>query len=405
MVHGPPKTLFPLVQSLPPFLPSSQLHSINYEMRVASHPLLSFRRPPCRLIRRFSSALNIQAQHDASKNDNDGSEQYKDLSGPSITFYRSQVKKETILQPEFDIKTLKLDKPPDSDIKLDLNPAQDASSSRCRNRGVVLTGGTGGIGFAIAKRLVEEGAGRVVIISRDAQRANEAIAKIKQQSNLHDAPLSPFVADITQPETNNITQLMDHFSYCNTLINCAGIPEYRSMLKSTIAKRHEIINTNLDAPIELSKQFLSHYVQSRKRRNAISAPQRSAGFDENAAQSYCAINVSSLLAYKAVIGTADYAAAKAGLIAHTRALALEGSRYQDMAGDRSPFRANVVVPGYVDTAMVSSFSSGVRQSIEDDIPLHRFGRPEEVADAIVFLIANEYANNCVLNLDGGLSAS
>lgn len=76
-----------------------------------------------------------------------------------------------------------------------------------------------------------------------------------------------------------------------------------------------------------------------------------------------------------------------------------------MVGDRSPFRANVVVPGYVETPMVGSFSGKIRQDIEDEIPLHRFGRPDEVADAVVFLLANEYANNCVLNLDGGLSAS
>ena len=289
--------------------------------------------------------------------------------------------------------------------ELGIKPAKHTSSSRCRNRGVLLTGGTGGIGFAIAKRLVEEGAGRIVVISRNTDRAHEAIAKIKEQTSLHDAPLTPFIADITDTSRNGIPQLIESFPYCNTLINCAGIPAYRTMLKTTSTQQREIMDTNLHAPLELSKQFLSHYIQSRKGRTAIPTADRPPGFEENTTQSYCVVNVSSLLAYKGVIGTASYAAAKAGLIAHTRVLALEGSRYHDMTGDRSPFRANVVVPGYVETPMVSSFSEKIRQDLEDEIPLHRFGKPDEVADAVVFLIANEYANNCILNLDGGLSAS
>ena len=259
------------------------------------------------------------------------------------------------------------------------------------------------MGLAIAKRLIEEGAGRVVIISRSQERAIEAIKKIKQQTSLPDAPLSYIEADITNtdPTTNPIHHLFQSFPYCNTLINSAGIPEHRPIIKTTSTLQRTILDTNLHAPMDLSRHFLKHYISSLKHRS--STQQQSPAAIENTAQSYCTINISSLLAYKAVIGTAAYSAAKAGLIAHTRVLALEGARYA-AAGGRPPFRANVVVPGYIDTAMLSTFTPEMRESLENQIPLRRYGSPEEVADAVVFLLANEYANNCVLNLDGGLSA-
>ena len=273
---------------------------------------------------------------------------------------------------------------------------------------MLLTGGTGGIGLAIAKRLIEEGAGRVVIISRSQERAIEAIKKIKLQTSLPDPPLSYIEADITNTDatTSPIHLLFQSFPYCNTLINSAGIPEHRPIIKTTSTQQRNILDTNLHAPMDLSRHFLKHYISSLKHRT--STQQQSPATAENTAQSYCTINISSLLAYKAVIGTAAYSAAKAGLIAHTRVLALEGARYAagglNAVGGRPPFRANVVVPGYIDTAMLSTFTPEMRQSLENQVPLRRYGSPEEVADAVVFLLANEYANNCVLNLDGGLSA-
>ncbi|KAK5060102.1 hypothetical protein LTR84_009986 [Exophiala bonariae] len=69
-----------------------------------------------------------------------------------------------------------------------------------------------------------------------------------------------------------------------------------------------------------------------------------------------------------------------------------------------PLRANAILPGYIDTPMIEGFSQGRKEDLIAQIPLRRFGKPAEVADAIMFLLHNEYANNCVLKLDGGLSA-
>ncbi|KFY98744.1 hypothetical protein V498_01274 [Pseudogymnoascus sp. VKM F-4517 (FW-2822)] len=110
----------------------------------------------------------------------------------------------------------------------------------------------------------------------------------------------------------------------------------------------------------------------------------------------CIINISSLLGVKSGRGSSVYAASKAGVLGFTRALAAE-------AGPAG-VRVNAVVPGYIETEMTSGMEPALFESTKNAIPLQRFGTAEEVADAAFFLAANQYANNCTLNLDGGLSA-
>ncbi|KFY85662.1 hypothetical protein V500_08229 [Pseudogymnoascus sp. VKM F-4518 (FW-2643)] len=110
----------------------------------------------------------------------------------------------------------------------------------------------------------------------------------------------------------------------------------------------------------------------------------------------CIINIASLLGVKGGRGSSVYAASKAGILGFTRALAAE-------AGP-SGVRVNAVVPGYIETEMTSGMDPALFESTKNAIPLQRFGTAEEVADAAFFLAANQYANNCTLNLDGGLSA-
>ncbi|KAM3079565.1 hypothetical protein ACMFMG_005980 [Clarireedia jacksonii] len=110
----------------------------------------------------------------------------------------------------------------------------------------------------------------------------------------------------------------------------------------------------------------------------------------------CIINISSLLGMKGGKGSAAYAASKAGVLGLTRALAAE----LGPAG----IRVNAIVPGYIETDMTKAMEASARTEALNAIPLCRFGDVEEIADAAVFLATNRYANNCVLNLDGGLSA-
>ncbi|MCJ1433452.1 hypothetical protein MMC27_002814 [Xylographa pallens] len=110
----------------------------------------------------------------------------------------------------------------------------------------------------------------------------------------------------------------------------------------------------------------------------------------------CIINVASLLGIKGGRGSTVYAASKAGVLGLTRSLAAELGP--------SNIRVNAIVPGYVATSMTEAMTQEARSAALQSIPQKRFGTPEEIADAAIFLATNAYASNCVLNLDGGLSA-
>ena len=155
----------------------------------------------------------------------------------------------------------------------------------------------------------------------------------------------------------------------------------------------QVLRTNLEGAILTSRGFLRAAIRSRIRdRRSTEAGQKP--------PSKCIINISSLLALKAGTGAVPYAASKAGLLGLTRSLAVESSAStRDLV-----IRSNAIVPGYIETPMIGDFSPAEVERLKTMIPLHRFGDPREIADAAVFLAQNEYANNCVLNLDGGLSA-
>jgi 3-oxoacyl-[acyl-carrier protein] reductase len=111
----------------------------------------------------------------------------------------------------------------------------------------------------------------------------------------------------------------------------------------------------------------------------------------------CIINVSSLMATKGAVGAVAYAASKAGILGLTRALCLE-YRVRKV-------RVNALLPGWVQSPMWDTLKPKLKEAYLQDTPLHRVAHPDEVADAAMFLAANQFANNCVLNLDGGLSAA
>ncbi|KAF5008726.1 hypothetical protein FDECE_5013 [Fusarium decemcellulare] len=156
------------------------------------------------------------------------------------------------------------------------------------------------------------------------------------------------------------------------LVNCAGISQTSFLKRTSDEELGDIIDTNLMATMLACKH----------------AKIRPHG---------CIINVSSLMATKGGSGAAAYAASKAGVVGFTRALCRE-------LGPRS-IRVNALLPGWVASPMWDHLKPELQATFLKDTPLGRVGAPDEVADAAVFLASNAFANNCVLNLDGGLSAA
>ncbi|KAF5018036.1 hypothetical protein F66182_10010 [Fusarium sp. NRRL 66182] len=156
------------------------------------------------------------------------------------------------------------------------------------------------------------------------------------------------------------------------LVNCAGISQTSFLKRTSDEMLGSIIDTNLVATMLVCKH-------ARLRPHG------------------CIVNVSSLMATKGGYGATAYAASKAGVIGFTRALCRE-------LGPRS-VRVNALVPGWIASPMWDYLKPELQASFLKDTPLGRVGDPDEVAEAAVFLASNAFANNCVLNLDGGLSAA
>jgi NAD(P)-dependent dehydrogenase (short-subunit alcohol dehydrogenase family) len=168
-------------------------------------------------------------------------------------------------------------------------------------------------------------------------------------------------------------------SRIDVLINCAGISQSRLFMGTGEAETSNIVSLNLTAMMIGTRYLMRQgYLRGPKPGDKITPS---------------IVNVSSLLGLSGGYGAVAYAASKAGVLGFTRALATEYSSHK--------VRVNAIVPGYISTDMTKDLDE---EQLKKRIPLGRFGKPEEIAKAALFLAENEYAHNCVLGLDGGLSA-
>ncbi|KAM0357386.1 hypothetical protein ACHAP4_006195 [Fusarium culmorum] len=264
-----------------------------------------------------------------------------------------------------------------------------------RGKHCVITGATGAIGSRIAIAFAQRGS-VVTLLSRSAPDARlsleHQLAPYKPEQDRKDMGDGfPEAHRFMRLDATKASTFKGFFGSSvgpvDVLVNCAGVSQTSFIKRTSDEDIQNILNTNLQSAILASKY----------------AKMNPHG---------CIINVSSLMANKNGAGASVYAASKAGLVAFTRALATEYS-------PRS-IRVNALLPGWIASPMrlspiweesnvnvqppVLDLKPDIQQQYLKDCPLRRVGQPEEVADAAVFLATNRFANNCVLNLDGGLSA-
>jgi 3-oxoacyl-[acyl-carrier protein] reductase len=240
------------------------------------------------------------------------------------------------------------------------------------HRVILLTGANGGLGRAIAQSFLEENPTNFVWLGVHKRR--EAADQLAGGNADRCACIE---LDVTLPSSwqQAVAGVLSRHARLDVLINNAG--RHADALLATMPAEswQEVLATNLNGAFHGCQAVLSTMISQRSGR---------------------IINVASLSALLAPAGQTNYAAAKAGLVAMTQALAKEVARLG--------ITVNAVCPGFVDTEALSMMKPEERKAAEAKVPMRRFGRPEEVAAAIRFLACPEasYITGSVLKIDGGI---
>jgi 3-oxoacyl-[acyl-carrier protein] reductase len=236
----------------------------------------------------------------------------------------------------------------------------------------VVTGGSRGIGRAIAMLLASEGA-RVVLCSRQQEAAQRVVAEIEAAGG-EGAAIQADVARRQEAEAL-ITGCIERFRRLDILVNNAAIVRDSLLLRMKDEDWDAVMDVNLKAAFFTTRMALRPMLKQQGGR---------------------IVNISSVAGVMGIPGQANYAAAKAGLIGFTKAIARE-------VASRA-ITVNAVAPGFVKTEMTETLPEEIRAAYLKQIPVGRFGDPTEVAALVSFLASEEagYITGQVIGIDGGL---
>jgi NAD(P)-dependent dehydrogenase (short-subunit alcohol dehydrogenase family) len=247
------------------------------------------------------------------------------------------------------------------------------NTMRLKNKVAIITGGGSGIGLACAKLFVREGA-KVALFGRRQHRLEQAAMDIGNGT-------LAVVGDITKKEDSArlVKATLDTFKQIDILVNNAGIIAEAAVHESDDNLWDEVMNTNLNGAFRLTREVIKAML-SRKSGNII--------------------NISSILGMVARSGTAAYSASKGALDQLSRVIAVEYAN--------NGIRSNSVNPGMIETEMIAEMKRDEElvAEVKKGYPMKRFGTPEEVAQACLFLASDEasYITGAVLAVDGGYTA-
>lgn len=242
------------------------------------------------------------------------------------------------------------------------------------NKTAVVTGGSRGIGLAIATKLAQGGANIAILYVGDE---SEGI-KAKEELSQYGTKVEQYFCDVSDFEASQkvVETVIEEFGGIDFLINNAGITRDKLILNMDEKDFDAVIGVNLKGTFNMIKHTYKHFMKKRFGR---------------------IVSTSSIVGLNGNAGQANYSASKAGIIGLTKSVAKE------LAG--RGVTANAVAPGYIGTDMTNVLSDKVKDAMKAQIPAKRIGTPNDVANVVAFLCSDEaaYVTGEVIRVDGGLA--
>lgn len=243
---------------------------------------------------------------------------------------------------------------------------------RLNNKVAVITGGAQGIGKSATIKFLNEGA-IVCVWDVNKEKCLELVSELKSEYD----QIESIQVDVTKYEStkNAADYVINKFNKIDILINNAGITRDSTLLKMTIEQWQKVIDVNLTGVFNCTKAIAPHMVEK--------------GYGK-------IINTSSVVGIYGNFGQTNYVASKSGIIGMTKVWARELGR--------KGINVNAVAPGFIATEMIGSVPEKVIEMLKEKTPLGKLGKPEDIANAYLFLAGDEssFINGAVLSVDGGL---
>ena len=238
----------------------------------------------------------------------------------------------------------------------------------------IVTGASRGIGRAIARTLAENGATVIINYNGSPEAAEAAAAEIRAAGGTAEA----FQCNVADPAESEafVKKVLEKYGRVDILVNNAGITRDNLIVRMTEEEFTAVLDTNLKGAFHMIKHLTKAFMKQRYGK---------------------IINISSVSGILGNAGQTNYAASKAGLIGLTKSVARE-------LASRN-ICVNAVAPGFIRTDMTEKLPENVRENAVKTIPLGKMGRPEDVAQAVLFLAgeASDYITGQVLCVDGGMA--
>ena len=237
----------------------------------------------------------------------------------------------------------------------------------------LITGGTRGIGKQIGLTLAQNG----YDIAINYRTENEDVINVKREIEEIGSKCFMAQGDISKYEDCEkfVKETIAKFGKIDVLINNAGITKDMLLMRMNKEDFEEVVDINLVGTFNVTRNVVGHMVKARSGR---------------------IINISSVVGISGNAGQTNYSASKAGIIGFTKSLAKEVASRNILV--------NAVAPGFIETNMTNILKAEVKEDISKTIPLKRFGKTQDIANAVKFLVSEDssYITGQVINVDGGM---